>query len=373
MNRNQIIKTLACWIGYCGFAGWSAWMTAESLSMSLALKPTWVVFIFVFVVAILAGFCLKGVINETSNRTNPNKARFVLCLLGFLLFWGVSFVTNVHYNLMRNDGLKVVKAELGNYESYVNGKVRDDDSKVDEDKQNALALLKASVDSLANKFGRECDNTVRYGFAESAVQDLIDIERYFISTAKQYEDYNAYTNTIFDPERDKGDIGATGYKRVEGIKGKYANRILTQRLRRQEAIETFYNKKKGQRSDLIALNHFIKDSLNPVDIPQLEEIASPEAYYQFQKIQFSTIRQHLTPDDLATIDRSTMESKTDKVEDIDAGKFRYRIYPSERMFNTFNVWDDMLHGHMPTGMKLLGWILISLIIDIVAFVLRSLV
>ncbi len=348
-------------------------MTAESLSMSLALKPIWVVFLFVFVVAILAGFCLKGVINEISNRTNPNKARFVSCLLGFLLFWGVSFATNVHYNLMRNDGLKVVKAELGNYESYVNGKVRDDDSKVDEDKQNAIALMTSHVGNLADGFEKECDHTLRQGFGPSAVRDLQQIEEYLTATAKEFEDYNIYTHALYDPEKDRGDMGTTGYKRVEGLKKKYATRIVGQMLRRQTAIETFYNKKKGQRSDLITLNHFIKDSLNPVDIPQLEEIATPQAYYQFQKIQFSTIRQHLTPDDLATIDRSTMESKTDKVEDIDAGKFRYRIYPSERMFNTFNVWDDMLHGHMPTGMKLLGWILISLIIDIVAFVLRSLV
>lgn len=373
MDKNEIIKKIACWIGYCAFAGWSAWMTAESLSMSLNLKPTWVVFLFVFVVAILAGFCLKEIINEISNRTNPNKARFVFCLLGFLLFWGVSFVTNVHYNLMRNGGLKVVKEELGNYESYVNGKVRDDDSKIDKDKQDAIAMMTSHVNSKGNEFERECNNTIRYGFGPSAVRYLQQIEEYFTSTAKQYEDYNIYTNSIYDPEKDKGDLGVTGYKLVEGLKKKYATRIVDQMLRRQTAIETFYAKRKGQRSDLIALNHFIKDSLNPVDIPQLEEIATPQAYYQFQKIQFSTIRQHLTPDDLATIDRSTMESKTDKVEDIDAGKFRYRIYPSERMFNTFNVWDDMLHGHMPTGMKLLGWILISLIIDIVAFVLRSLV
>lgn len=373
MNRNEIIKKVACWIGYCGFAGWSAWMTAESLSMSLDLRPTWVVFLFVFVVAILAGFCLKGVINEIGNRINPNKARFILCLLGFLLFWGVSFVTNVHYNLMRNDGLKVVKAELGNYESYINGKVRDDDSKWDDEKQKALELMRAHVGNIADEFDRECNNTLRYGIGPSAIRYLQKIEEYFTATAKEYEDYNTYTHTIFDPEKDKGDYGTTGYKWVEGLKKKYATRIVDKILLRQSAIETFYNKKKGQRADLVALNHFIKDSLNPVDIPQLEEIATPQAYYQFQKIQFSTIRQHLTADDLATIDRSTVEIKTDKVEDTDSGKFRYRIYPSERMFSTFNVWDDMLHGHMPTGMKLLGWILISLIIDIVAFVLRSMV
>ena len=65
-------------------------------------------------------------------------------------------------------------------------------------------------------------------------------------------------------------------------------------------------------------------------------------------------------------------SKTENEEDIDKGKYRYRSYPSARMFSTFNVWDDMLHGRLPVDMKLLGWILFSLIVDLVAFILRIL-
>ena len=59
-------------------------------------------------------------------------------------------------------------------------------------------------------------------------------------------------------------------------------------------------------------------------------------------------------------------------EDIDKGKYRYRSYPSARMFSTFNVWDDMMHGRLPNDMKLFGWILFALIVDLVAFILRIL-
>lgn len=370
MNKNQIIKKVACWIGYCLFAGWSAIMTAESVSMSMDLRPVWVVFIFVFIVAIIAGFCLSGMVKEIKNKVNPNKGMFVLCLLGFLLFWGFSFATNVHYSLMRNEGLEVVKAELGNYRSYVVDASSNNKQKINDDKTVALNLLEAKVTNLADEFERECESSIREGFGPRATRILQSIEEYFTSTAAQYEDLNQYKNTIYDDDKDRGDRGTTGATRIKALEQKYALRIVDQMLRRQKAIERFYDKQLKQLPDYADVKRFINDSLMAVDIPQLEEIATPQVYYQFQKIQFSTINQHLSSTDITNLGKTTKVSKTDNAEDIDKGKFRYRVYPSERMFNTFNVWEDMLRGRMPEGMKLFGWILFSLIVDIVAFVLR---
>ena len=370
MNKNQIIKKVACWIGYCLFAGWSAIMTAESVSMSMDLRPVWVVFIFVFIVAIIAGFCLSGMVKEIKNKVNPNKGMFVLCLLGFLLFWGFSFATNVHYSLMRNEGLEVVKAELGNYRSYVVDASSNNKQKINDDKTVALNLLEAKVTNLADEFERECESSIREGFGPRATRILQSIEEYFTSTAAQYEDLNQYKNTIYDDDKDRGDRGTTGATRIKALEQKYALRIVDQMLRRQKAIEKFYDKQLKQLPDYADVKRFINDSLMAVDIPQLEEIATPQVYYQFQKIQFSTINQHLSSTDITNLGKTTKVSKTDNAEDIDKGKFRYRVYPSERMFNTFNVWEDMLRGRMPEGMKLFGWILFSLIVDIVAFVLR---
>ena len=370
MNKNQIIKKVACWIGYCLFAGWSAIMTAESISMSMDLRPVWVVFIFVFIVALIAGFCLSGMVKEIKNNVNPQKGMFVLCLLGFLLFWGFSFATNVHYSLMRNEGLEVVKAELGNYRSYVVDASSNNKRKIDEDKQVALNLLEAKIRNMMDEFVRECESSIQEGFGSRATRDLQEIEQYLTSTSAQYEDLNQYKNTIYDDNKDRGDRGTTGTTRIKALEQKYTLRIVDQMLRRQKAIERFFDKQVKQLPDYADVRMFINDSLMAVDIPQLEEIATPQVYYQFQKIQISTINQHLSPTDISAIEKATKKSKTDNVEDIDKGKFRYRVYPSERMFNTFNVWEDLLKGRMPEGMKLFGWILFSLIVDIVAFVLR---
>lgn len=46
MDVSSIIKKIACWAGYCLFAGYSAFMTAKSISMSFEIERTWIVFIF---------------------------------------------------------------------------------------------------------------------------------------------------------------------------------------------------------------------------------------------------------------------------------------------------------------------------------------
>lgn len=371
MNKNQIIKKFACWIGYCLFAGWSAIMTAESFSMSMNLRPVWIVFIFVFIVALLAGFCLSGMIKEIQNKINPNKGMFVLCLLGFLLFWTFSFATNVHYSLMRNEGLKVVKAELGVYEEFVKKEGEISKQTIEDEQTKAIYMLHNTLDYKYNEFLRECEHSIRNGFGPQAREDLKDIEVYFTSTSKTYNDMYNYENSIFDDEKDKGDLGTTGNAKVAGLKEKYRLRIYDNLNRREGVIMQHYKQMLKNRTNYADVTAFIKDSLNPVDIPQLEKIATPQVYYQFQEVQLSTIRQHLTSD-LAKIDLSMKKCKTKNIEDIDRGKFRYRVYPSERMFNTYNVWEDLLTDRMPEGMKLFGWILFSLIVDIVAFVLRIL-
>jgi hypothetical protein len=49
-----------------------------------------------------------------------------------------------------------------------------------------------------------------------------------------------------------------------------------------------------------------------------------------------------------------------------------KIYPSARMFETMTVWGDMFGHRLPDGMPMLQWIIISLIFDIMAFLLFAL-
>lgn len=373
MNKGKLFTKIACWIGYFLFAGYSAMMTAKSISMTYQMKHFWLVFIFVFFVAFIAGICLSVMVGEMQNRINPNKGKFVICLIGFLLFWGVSFMTNVHYMLMKDEGLKVVSAELGNYKSYVDDATRSKKEEIKGKQEIDITLCEAAVQNLAGEFKRECESSIRYGFGDRAISYLKDIENYFTNSGGKFGDSYNYKNSIFDDEKDRGDKGKTGAKQVMALKEKYSIRIAEELLRRETVIKNYYKKQIDLIKDLTLMQEFINDSLYLVDLPQITEIATPDVYYQFQNVQLNTnIYNRLDKSDQVEIDHLTKVSKTDDPQDIEKGKFRYRIYPSSRMFSTWNVWEDMFARRLPKDMKLLGMILLSLIIDIVAYVLRIL-
>ena len=371
---NKLLKKLACWVGYGLFAGYSSYMTAKSVAMSFELNNQFIaVFAFVFIVALLAGWFLSITIEELQNRFNPSKARFIGGILGFIIFWGVSFATNVHYMLMSKDGLRVVTAELGVYKTYVEDYIRNSRTGTHEQELADIALCEASVQNLMDEFKRECESSVRYGFGDRAIGYLKDIEDYFTSSGGKFNDQYSYKHSIFDDDKDRGDKGKTGARDVMALKEKYSIRIAEKLLRRETVIKNFYKQKQSQSKNMDLMAHFINDSLYTIDVPQITEIATPNVYYQFQKIQLQgNIFNRLDNIDQVNILNSMKESKTGNVEDIEKGEYRYRVYPSNRMFGTFNVWGDMLNGRLPADMKLIGWILFALIVDIVAFILRIL-
>ena len=373
MNKTSIIMKIACWVGYCLFAGYSAYMTAKSVAMSFEMTQVWMVFIFVFIVALIAGYCLSVVIGEMQNSFNPSKSKFSLGLIGFILFWGVSFATNVHYMLMSNEGLKVVSTELGIYKNYVEETVQDNMDSIKDKEAADIALCEASVQNLMDEFKRECESSIRYGFGDRAIGYLKDIEDYFASSGGKFNDQYSYKNSIFDDDKDRGDRGKTGAREVNALKEKYSLRVVERLLRRENVIRNHYKMKIPQTKDLDLIRRFIKDSLYVVDIPQITEIATPDVYYQFSKLQLKgNVYDRLNQNAQLELEQSMKVSKTDNEEDIEKGKYRYRNYPSARMFSTFNVWDDMMHGRLPNDMKLFGWILFALIVDLVAFILRIL-
>lgn len=374
MNKASLIKKIACWFGYCLFAGYSAYMTAKSVAMSFELNE-WlgVVFVFVFIIALIAGYCLTVAIGELQDRFNPSKSRFLLGLLGFLLFWGVSFMTNVHYMLMSNEGLKVVSSELGLYKSFVDESVSMNKEGIKDKEATDIALCEAAVQNLLDEFKRECDSSVRFGFADRAIGILKDIENYFTNSAGKFNDQYVYRQSIYDDDKDRGDKGKTGAKEVMSLKEKYSIRVADKLLRREGIIRAYYKRMVPQIKGMELMKQFINDSLYVVDIPQIQEIATPDVYNQFAQVQLRTnLFNKLDSKDQIAIERSMKLSNTEEDSDIDKGHFRYRIYPSSRMFSTFNVWDDLFCGRLPEDMKLLGWILFSLIIDVVAYVLRIL-
>lgn len=388
MNKGEIIKKIACWVFYCLFAGYSAWMTTKSIAMSLGFNQTlWsllLVYVFVFAVAVLAGYCLSITVGEMGNHSNPSNVKFSLALLGFLLFWGVSFATNVHYLLMSKKGLEVVSAETGHYKNYVDRVTNIKADEISDERESALKDLRQKQFDLKNEFWDEVHKSHDKGFGTVAISILEKIEDYLNTTASIYNDDYNYTGTIWIEGVDKAYKGQGQGSETDEKAKKQRTAIIdhfTQRIDkmceyRETAINNFYDKKINELNslkDYTQLRKYINDSLYGVYLPMTAQEASPEAYYNYQKYQLhGKVHDKLVADDQIVVLSLMKESKTGNPQDIEKGKFRYRIYPSDRMFETFNVWGDMLQGRMPSNMSMLFWIFVSFIIDLVAFIFRVL-
>ena len=132
--------------------------------------------------------------------------------------------------------------------------------------------------------------------------------------------------------------------------------MLVQLNKKLAVIEKFYENKKDQNAELIELLDPIAE-LETKHLPEVEKDNTVGALYRYASIQDSRVISKMPKD------------YSDKCVVKSGGKIKkYNTYPSQRMFDTLSVWGDILGG-MLEGMSMLQWILISLIIDIVSFIL----
>lgn len=357
MNKGKLINKLACFVGYLLFSGFSAYFTASSLSLNL-LNGTnlWLVFVLVLVVALLAGWCLTNVIEELQKHVGASKVVFVFNLIGFLIFWTFSFVTNVHYFFVEKHGYSVLTKELSSAKRYIEENTIKSNKNIEDQKNAAQMTVSASVHANIEAFDRELRNTMEghIGFGDACINILNSTESILAKDSKTYNDKNEYI--IFDDVRDAGDRGVTQRSRFTELQTKYAARMLEQLNKKLAVIENFYDRKKDQNNELTELLEPISE-LEAKHLPAVLKDGSVDAFYKYSDQQDGRVISKM-PNNY---------SKTCVVkngEDIKS----FNVYPSKRMFDTVSVWSDILSGRL-VGMTMLQWIIISLIFDIVSFIL----
>ncbi len=358
--QRQIIVKLSLFLGYLLFAGFSAYFTSKSLSLSLLEgKGVWFVFVLVLVVAILAGWCLTNVIKELTNPLNPSKVQLVFNFLAFLVFWVFSFSTNVHFFFVERHGYDILVAELTGAKTYIVDNTTKSNKLIDDQMYSAKELISAQVSGNIDAFHREINNTIAHheGFGAVCVNILNDTEVALQKDNKLYDDQNNYV--IFDEVRDAGDVGVTARNRFPALQTKYDARMLDQLNKKLAVIENYYERQKDQNADLIALLDPINE-LEARHLPQVQKDGTVDAFYTYYRIQNGRVISKMPVDYKDT----TMELKDGKV-------VQFTVYPSGRMFDTMSVWGDMLH-HRLMNMTMIQWIVIALIFDIVSFILFAL-
>ncbi len=356
----KIFVKLALFAGYLLFVGFSAYFTAKSLSLSLLEgKGMWFIFVLVLVVAILAGWCLTNVIKELTNPLNPSKVRLLFNFLGFLVFWVFSFTTNVHFFFVERHGYDILVAELTGAKTYIVDNTTKSNKLIDDQMNAAKMAITAQVNTNADAFGREIQNTIvgHYGFADACISILKSTENALNMDKDLYDDHNDYV--IFDDVKDMGDRGTTSSASVRALQTKYDARMLDQLNKKLAVIENYYERQKDQNAELIALLDPINE-LEAKHLPEVQKDGTVDAFYTYYRIQNGRVISKMPID----YKDSTMELKDGKIA-------KFLVYPSGRMFDTMSVWGDLLHRRL-MNMTMIQWIIIALIFDIVSFILFAL-
>ena len=103
---------------------------------------------------------------------------------------------------------------------------------------------------------------------------------------------------------------------------------------------------------VVIIQHFENKHL-----PAVEKDGSVNAYYKYNSIQDARVISKM-PNDYS---KKCIIKKGDKI-------IKFNTYPSKRMFDTMSVWGDITNGLL-ADMTMIQWIIISLIFDIVSFIL----
>lgn len=371
MNKSNLISKVACLIGYLLFASFSAYFTASSLSLNL-LQGTnmWIVFIMVMVVALLAGWCLNNVIRELSKTNGASRTVFSFSFVGFLLFWAISFTTNVHYFFVQKHGFDILTKELASAKRYVQDNTSRSDRSIDDMRDEAKRTIQAQINNSMDAFHREIENTRehRYGFGDACITILKSMETMLRSDSKIYNDKNEYV--IFKEQEDGGDKGERRYNQLGSLFGKYAGRVNTALNRKLAVIDEYYEKKKNANTGLEELLKPI-DELESKHLPSVARDGSIDAFYKYCTKQNEDVISKMPAayKDSCVVYKTKKEQAGENVKAVKTDEVKkYTVYPSLRMFDSIPVWGDVLFGRL-VGLTMLQWIIISLIFDVVSFIL----
>lgn len=367
----QLLFKVALFLAYSVFAGYSAWMTATSVQLKwMSQMPIWFVFIMIFIIALFAGWCLDNVVKELKS-SEPKKVRFVLNLIGFVVFWTFSFMTNVHYNVIQEFGEKNLNAQLVSCKQYLE---KNSEKKVEEVEQLRDKMIKEFEDRVDTEKGKFRDELLNaygiqgelVGFGPSAKTILKDIGNIFSESAKRYNEDFDYK--IYDEKRD--DVYSKFHSRADVnnivLNQHFEPIIRDAKQKHVDVIRDFYNKQIRSIKD----NKELLKKVAQYD-KMLQDIESRggkdySEYYRF----YQSMDKHL----LSRVDgyKNTLllYEKSKNGYDVFKG---YTVYPSDRMFNFWNVWSDWFNGYLPISISVAGQFVWAIIVDVIAFILICLI
>lgn len=344
MNGENKFLKLFYIIAFLAFAGVSCWATAESLHM---LLPTWPI-IFCYVVTIgffiIASLGTKMIVDSLNQNIYLEKRglRLIGGIFIVLIFWLVcSMPTNTHTFFYRSVANGIAKDDIGMTKGYLNQLVND--TQIEKQIRTRQTELDNKIKAKLTELETEIMNEVNPGFGPHAKDilrqfaDLLDVPKV---------ESISYSG------------GASVEKRKKLVE-QYRGKIYALMDTKKDAIRasmTAANKEQYQKEAKTAVTNlqYIADEMNN----------NPSA---LNSVEFAHEVDNRLLTGYATIKTYnnfiSFDNETEKEQYI----VPYPVTKIKRLMSVFDVWKDTFKG-LYKGHGFIFWILISILVDIAAFI-----
>lgn len=344
MNGENKFLKLFYIVAFLAFAGVSCWATAESLHM---LLPTWPI-IFCYVVTIgffiIASLGTKMIVDSLNQNIYLEKRglRLIGGTLIVLIFWLVcSMPTNTHTFFYRSVANGIAKDDIGMTKGYLNQLVND--TQIENQIRARQTELDNKIKAKLTDLETEIMNEVNPGFGPHAKEilrqfaDLLDVPKV---------ESISYSG------------GASVEKRKKLVE-QYRSKIYALRDTKKEAIRasmTAANKEQYQKEAKTAVTNlqYIVDEMNN----------NPSA---LNSVEFAHEVDNRLLTGYATIKTYNNFISFDNETEKEQYTVPYPVTKIKRLMSVFDVWKDTFKG-LYKGHGFIFWILISILVDIAAFI-----
>lgn len=344
MDREQM-KKIGLIIIFALLAGISCWATTESLHLLLPSWPKffcWVVTIAFFIIASYGSKLIMDSLNMNI-YLEKRRTRMVLGILLLLVFWlCFSMPTNTHTFFYRSAINDVVLQDVGTTKSYLQDLA--DNSSVNNRIKANIEKVESEVKALQIALENEIDNKANAGFGDRAKEHLRGL---------------ALALGVAEIPTLSGS-GNTPAKR-KALKEQYSQII-------HSLLENRIEKIKVQGMDN-RVSYYQPEAKKLVGELKKAEVALAE-----EKAK-GNVNQKLISNVDALLVRSytTVNNYSDLINISDEDKEVYKsgVTRTHRMLSVIEVWRDIFNGKFG-GREVVLWILLSVLVDIAAFVFFSL-
>ena len=343
MEENKTLKIISL-CGFAIFAAVSCWATAESLHLLLPSWPSfmcWAVTIGFFVIASIGTKLIVDSFNQNI-YLEKRGLRLIGGILLTLVFWLIcSMPTNTHTFFYRTAAPDIVTQDLALTKSYLQ-QLRDNVKNETEIKEK-LDSLERGVNSGVTALFNEIENMAQPGFGPRAKAILIEIAKDLLVSRIPELSYQGTTASQQKALKDQYNamIGELLNNRKSELRTNYTD--PQEKLFMPEAAKA------------IETIESIEDSVMQMDVNGVvDNNLIAQADIALQK-GYTTIKNYA--------DYVTFKSDVDK-ELYTADNL---VTKTTKLLSVIDVWKDFLAGKH-AGRGFVFWIVISILVDIAAFI-----